>query len=250
MKRSTSAGARSLPAPERRGWRWSAGCCEWRGGGEHRRGGDPQRPRGRSRRACPKTLAEAIRGPVIYARRSPGSPAASHVYNERFDYVSPAGGRAPAGRDRRQRRGQVVRGERRAVASSLGRPQLRRILDAVERRRARPAQHQRTSASTRSAGTATIGAGAQLIDVYTALAAQGATIPAGSCPSVGTRRPRARRRDGPRGAELRARVRPHRRRADRHRRRSSSTTSTATNDPDLLWALRAAAAATSGSSRS
>ncbi len=34
-------------------------------------------------------------------------------------------------------------------------------------------------------GTAQIGAGAQLIDVYTTLAAHGATIPAGSCPSVG-----------------------------------------------------------------
>lgn len=36
-----------------------------------------------------------------------------------------------------------------------------------------------------SAGTATIGAGAKLIDVYRALAAKGVTIPAGSCPSVG-----------------------------------------------------------------
>ena len=35
------------------------------------------------------------------------------------------------------------------------------------------------------ARTATIGAGAQLIDVYSALAARGVTIPAGSCPSVG-----------------------------------------------------------------
>jgi FAD/FMN-containing dehydrogenase len=33
--------------------------------------------------------------------------------------------------------------------------------------------------------TATVGAGAQLIDVYAALAAHGMTIPAGSCPSVG-----------------------------------------------------------------
>ncbi|MGZ4229393.1 MAG: FAD-binding protein, partial [Solirubrobacteraceae bacterium] len=31
----------------------------------------------------------------------------------------------------------------------------------------------------------TVGAGAQLIDVYAALAAHGLTIPAGSCPSVG-----------------------------------------------------------------
>jgi FAD/FMN-containing dehydrogenase len=37
----------------------------------------------------------------------------------------------------------------------------------------------------RSQGTATIGAGAQLIDVYAGLAARGATLPAGSCPSVG-----------------------------------------------------------------
>jgi len=34
-------------------------------------------------------------------------------------------------------------------------------------------------------GTATIGAGARLIDVYAQLAAHGVTIPAGSCPSVG-----------------------------------------------------------------
>ncbi|MER7576408.1 FAD-binding oxidoreductase [Streptomyces sp. NPDC126514] len=36
-----------------------------------------------------------------------------------------------------------------------------------------------------SAGTAVIGAGAKLIDVYRALAAQGVTLPAGSCPTVG-----------------------------------------------------------------
>jgi FAD/FMN-containing dehydrogenase len=36
-----------------------------------------------------------------------------------------------------------------------------------------------------SGGTASVGAGARLIDVYTRLAASGRTIPAGSCPSVG-----------------------------------------------------------------
>ncbi len=36
-----------------------------------------------------------------------------------------------------------------------------------------------------SSGTATIGAGARLIDVYAALAQQGVVIPAGSCPTVG-----------------------------------------------------------------
>lgn len=40
--------------------------------------------------------------------------------------------------------------------------------------------------TTRASGsTATVGAGAKLIDVYRALAAKGVTIPAGSCPTVG-----------------------------------------------------------------
>lgn len=38
---------------------------------------------------------------------------------------------------------------------------------------------------TPTSSTAVIGAGAKLIDVYTGLAAHGATIPAGSCPTVG-----------------------------------------------------------------
>ncbi|MDH6115298.1 FAD/FMN-containing dehydrogenase [Kitasatospora sp. MAP12-15] len=41
------------------------------------------------------------------------------------------------------------------------------------------------NAVSASAGSATVGAGSRLIDVYTGLAARGVTIPAGSCPSVG-----------------------------------------------------------------
>jgi FAD/FMN-containing dehydrogenase len=37
----------------------------------------------------------------------------------------------------------------------------------------------------RARGTATVGAGAHLIDVYSSMAAHGAAIPAGSCPTVG-----------------------------------------------------------------
>jgi hypothetical protein len=40
-------------------------------------------------------------------------------------------------------------------------------------------------APTESSTTATIGAGARLIDVYTALNAKGVSVPAGSCPTVG-----------------------------------------------------------------
>ncbi|MCQ4084581.1 FAD-binding oxidoreductase [Streptomyces sp. RB6PN25] len=41
------------------------------------------------------------------------------------------------------------------------------------------------AAVTTSTGSATIGAGAKLIDVYNTLGARGVTIPAGSCPTVG-----------------------------------------------------------------
>lgn len=41
------------------------------------------------------------------------------------------------------------------------------------------------SVSVDPAGTAVIGAGARLIDVYAALAAHGRALPAGSCPTVG-----------------------------------------------------------------
>src|SRR5207237_7246995 len=37
-----------------------------------------------------------------------------------------------------------------------------------------------------ASGTAAMGAGCRLIDVYAALAARGVTIPAGSCPTVGS----------------------------------------------------------------
>jgi FAD/FMN-containing dehydrogenase len=43
----------------------------------------------------------------------------------------------------------------------------------------------RLSGVTGGGGSATVGAGARLIDVYSGLAAHGTTIPAGSCPTVG-----------------------------------------------------------------
>jgi FAD/FMN-containing dehydrogenase len=43
----------------------------------------------------------------------------------------------------------------------------------------------RTVSLSRGGGVARVEAGAQLVDVYTALAARGATVPGGTCPSVG-----------------------------------------------------------------
>ncbi len=135
------------------------------------------------RRGSPGSLAGAIRGEVI-ERGQRGFGAAAHVYNRRFDSTLPQ-----------------------AVARPLDAEDVR---DAVAwlvahgvPLRARSGGHSYAGYSTlsggvvldlrrlsrvrldRRAGVATIGAGAQLIDVYAALARAGVTIPAGSCPSVG-----------------------------------------------------------------
>ncbi len=132
----------------------------------------------------PRTLKSAMRGPVI----SPGNPAyvnAAHVYNLRFDGLRPRAIARPL--DSKD----VIGAVRWAVGHDVG-------------LRARSGGHSYAGYSTcgpnevvldlrelrhvsvdRRAGTATVAAGAQLIDVYAALARYGATIPGGSCPSVG-----------------------------------------------------------------
>lgn len=139
--------------------------------------------RGRSSPAPISGLQHAMRGHV-FVRGAPGFNGAAHVYNERFDYVSPLAVARPVdGPD-------VQAAVRWAVGNGVP-------------LRARSGGHSYAGYSTLSnglvldlrrlngisvdsrAGTATIGAGAQLIDVYAGLSRRGATIPAGSCPSVG-----------------------------------------------------------------
>lgn len=124
-----------------------------------------------------------IRGTVIRPGTT-GFAAAAHVYNERFDGVLPS-----------------------LVARPLDAADVRAAVNwGVENGvplRARSGGHSYAGYSTLSGGmvldlrnlrqisvdarnrTATIGAGAQLIDVYAALSAHQLTVPAGSCPSVG-----------------------------------------------------------------
>ena len=131
----------------------------------------------------PRTLAQAMRGHV-FTRGSPGFSAVSKVYNERFDGVVPQAVARPINA------ADVAAAVQWCVAKGVP-------------LRARSGGHSYAGYSTlpggvvldlsnmrsisvnRRARTATVGAGAQLIDVYAGLAAQGATIPAGSCPSVG-----------------------------------------------------------------
>jgi FAD/FMN-containing dehydrogenase len=134
-------------------------------------------------RPRPRITGPPIRGQVI-RRGAPGFAQAARVYNSRFDSVLPS-----------------------LVARPLDAADVRTAVNwGVSHGvplRARSGGHSYAGYSTLSggmvldlrqlrgvsidahAGTATIGAGSQLIDVYAALAARGLTIPAGSCPSVG-----------------------------------------------------------------
>jgi FAD/FMN-containing dehydrogenase len=120
----------------------------------------------------------------VFERGQPGFTAAARVYNPRFDGVVP-----------------------RAVAQPIDAADVQRAIRFTVAHdipvRARSGGHSYAGYSTLSngvvvdlrrlnsitvdkrAGTATVGAGAQLIDVSAALARAGATLPAGSCPSVG-----------------------------------------------------------------
>jgi FAD/FMN-containing dehydrogenase len=130
-----------------------------------------------------RTLQGAIRGHVFEPGR-PGYANAARVFNLRFADVQPS-----------------------AVARLTDAADVQHAVRAMVQRgtpvRARSGGHSYAGYSTladgvvldlsamnsitvdRRSGTATVGAGAQLIDVYSQLARAGATLPAGSCPSVG-----------------------------------------------------------------
>jgi FAD/FMN-containing dehydrogenase len=133
--------------------------------------------------AVPRTLQQAIRGHV-FTRGAPGFTGAAHIYNPRFDHVLPdAVARPVDGIDVRDAvrwavaRGVAVRA-RSGGHSYAGYSTMPNgvVLDLRKLNTISVNQHART---------ATIGAGVQLIDVYAGLAQHGATLPAGSCPSVG-----------------------------------------------------------------
>jgi FAD/FMN-containing dehydrogenase len=131
----------------------------------------------------PKTFQAAMRGHV-FTPGKPGWPAVARIYNERFDEFLPQAVGRPL--DALDVRGAVrwavghgVQMRARSGGHSYaGYSTLRNgvVLDLSD---------MRSISVNKRAGTATIGAGAQLIDIYAGLAAKGATIPAGSCPSVG-----------------------------------------------------------------
>jgi FAD/FMN-containing dehydrogenase len=135
-----------------------------------------------SRRAL-RALRGAVRGPVL-SPSSPGYGRARLVYNQRFSGLRPEAVVQPL--DTRDVRAVVRWADRfgaRVVPRSgghsyAGYSTTRRGV-VVDLRRLRGI---RVSTASRRAA---VGAGAQLLDVYAALARRGVTIPAGTCPSVG-----------------------------------------------------------------
>jgi hypothetical protein len=133
--------------------------------------------------AVPQRLEQAMRGHV-FERGQPGYAGARLVYNELFDSVMPSAVARPI--DAADVQGAVRWGVAHGVSlrprsgghSYEGYSTVPNgvVLDLRKMNGISVDHH---------AKTATIGAGAQLIDVYTGLASRGATIPAGSCPSVG-----------------------------------------------------------------
>jgi FAD/FMN-containing dehydrogenase len=134
-------------------------------------------------RAARTSAGPPIRGQVI-KQGAAGFAQAAHVYNSRFDGVLPSWVARPldAADARTAVQWAVAHGvplrARSGGHSYAGYSTLKGglVLDLRNLRGISVDTH---------ANTATIGAGAQLIDVYSALAARGVTIPAGSCPSVG-----------------------------------------------------------------
>ncbi|MFN2628707.1 MAG: FAD-binding oxidoreductase [Gaiellaceae bacterium] len=129
-----------------------------------------------------RELARAVAGPVLV----PGSAAyasARPPYNARYSSIHPLGIVQPLGAaDVRQavlwaRKKHVRLAARSGGHSYAGYSTSSGLV--VDLRRVNAVTFNRT------AGTATIGAGARLIDVDRTLAAGGVAVPAGSCPTVG-----------------------------------------------------------------
>jgi FAD/FMN-containing dehydrogenase len=132
-------------------------------------------------RRATRALRSAVRGPVLLPR-TPGYDAARLVYNTRYDGIRPDAVVQPL--DTRDVQAVVRWAGRfgvRVVPRSGGHDYAGYsttsngvVVDLRRLRRIRIAN-----------GRASVGAGAQLIDVYARLARRGLLVPAGSCPSVG-----------------------------------------------------------------
>ena len=130
-----------------------------------------------------RQLARSVRGPVVM-RSNPGLPVAAQLWNSRFDWVRPrAVVYAIDERDVQQTVMWAARTGTRIATRAGGHSYAGYstttsgvILDITDLSRIRVNARDRR---------ASVGGGAQLVNVYNALVNRGQTIPAGSCPTVG-----------------------------------------------------------------
>lgn len=130
-----------------------------------------------------RALAAGLRGSLLQPGQG-GFAGASHVYNTRFDAVTPAAVVRCA--DPADIVASVAFARRfglRAVAKAGGHGYLGSA--TVAQGMVIDTGPMAGVSYDAAGGTATIGAGARLVDVYNGLAAHGRSIPGGSCPAVG-----------------------------------------------------------------
>jgi FAD binding domain/Berberine and berberine like len=134
-------------------------------------------------KSAQRALRSAVRGKVLFPK-TPGYGTARLVYNTRYDgerpdaVVQPLDARDVQALVRWARRFDV-----RIVAKGGGHSYAG--YSTIENGVVVDMSRMRAISVNTASKQATIGAGAQLIDIYSALAAKGVTVPAGSCPSVG-----------------------------------------------------------------
>jgi FAD/FMN-containing dehydrogenase len=129
------------------------------------------------------TLASSLSGPLLLPSDS-GYPAAGHLYNALYAQDAAAIAQVASVSDvqhcvafaRAHGVEVVARSGGHSYAAYSTCPGL--VIDVSQLNTV-------STANASSSGTVTVGAGTQLIDVYSALSAQGLLLPGGSCPTVG-----------------------------------------------------------------
>jgi FAD/FMN-containing dehydrogenase len=132
-------------------------------------------------RTAARALRSAVRGPVFFPR-TPGYDAERLVYNSRYDGARPEA--VVQVLDTRDVQA-VVRWARRFDVRVVARSGGHSYAGYSTTSEGVVVDLSRLRGVSVAGGRARVGAGAQLIDVYSALARRGLLVPAGSCPSVG-----------------------------------------------------------------
>lgn len=160
-----------------------SGCDSGPPHAAHKHGATVTAPRSHPGPPIPRRLSDAVRGPVIKRGEARFATAAA-VYNTRFAQITPKAIVQPLdAEDVRETIRWAVAHQMPLVAKSGGHSYAG--YSTIQNGIVLDLRTLRSIYVNASAGTASIGPAAQLIDVYVALAAHGATLPAGSCPSVG-----------------------------------------------------------------